>query len=71
MIYKIKDNLGVEYEIKDIKKFATHIFQFHSSGISLHQENGYDFKVDDAFREKISKFLIIEKNENINKRNIK
>ena len=35
MIYKIKDNLGVEYEIKDIKKFANHIFQFHSFGISL------------------------------------
>ena len=71
MIYKIKDNLGVEYEIKDIKKFATHIFQFHSFGISLHQENGCDFTVNAAFREKISKFLIIEKNENINKRNIK
>ena len=71
MIYKIKDKLGFEYEIKDIRKFARHIFQFHSFGISLHQENGRDFTVDDAFRERISKFLIIEKNENINKRNIK
>ena len=57
MIYKIKDNYGMEFEIKDINKFAKHIFQFHSNGISLHQENGYDFTVNDAFREKIAKFL--------------
>ena len=57
MIFKIKDNDGIEYEIKDINKFAKHIFQFHSIGISLHQENGCDFTVDDAFREKIKRFL--------------
>ena len=57
MTYKIKDNDGKYYEIKDIKKFAKHIFQFHSIGISLYQEEGCNFKVDDAFREKIAKFL--------------
>ena len=57
MIYKIKDNNGKYYEIKDIKKFAKHIFQFHSTGISLHQEDGCDFTVNDAFREKLINFL--------------
>lgn len=57
MTYKIKDNDNTEYEIIDIKKFAKHIFQFHSFGISLHQEEGYNFTVDDAFREKIANFL--------------
>ena len=57
MTYKIKDNDGIYYEIKDIKKFAKHIFQYHSSSISLHQENGSCFIVDDAFREKVVNFL--------------
>tara|TARA_A200000113_G_C8805255_1_gene335449 strand:+ start:673 stop:861 length:189 start_codon:yes stop_codon:yes gene_type:complete len=61
MTYKIKDNDGKYYEIKDIKKFAKHIFQFHSNGISLHQEEGYGFTVDNAFRQKVASFL---KNEN-------
>ena len=57
MTYKIKDNDGTYYEIIDIKKFAKHIFQFHSTGISLHQEDGCDFTVNDAFREKLINFL--------------
>ena len=61
MNYKIKDSNGVEYVIKDIKKFAKHIFEFHSTGISLHQEDGHDFIVDDTLREKISKLIKKEK----------
>ena len=57
MTYKIKDNDGIYYEIKDIKNFAKHIFRFHSRGVSLHQEDGYNFTVDDAFREKVANFL--------------
>ena len=57
MTYKIKDNDGIYYEIKDIKKFAKHIFQYHSIGISLHQEKGCNFTVDDTFREKVANFL--------------
>ena len=57
MSYKIKDNDGIYFEIKNIKKFSKHIFQFHSNGISIHQEDGYDFTVDDAFREKVVNFL--------------
>ena len=61
MKYKIKDDDGLYYEIKDIKKFAKHIFKFHSKGISLHQEKGHNFMVDDAFREKVINFLKNEK----------
>ena len=57
MTYRIKDNAGKYYVIKDIKKFAKHIFQFHSIGVSWHEEKGYNFTVDDAFREKVEKFL--------------
>jgi hypothetical protein len=61
MNYKIKDSNGIEYLIKDIKKFAKHIFEFHSTGISLHQEDGHDFIVDDTLREKISELIKKEK----------
>ena len=61
MNYKIKDSNGVEYVIKDIKKFAKHIFEFHSTGISLHQEDGHDFIVDDTLREKIAELIKKEK----------
>ena len=52
MVYKIKDNSGAYYEIKDINKFAKHIFEVHNVGTSLHQENGHDFTVNDALGEK-------------------
>ena len=61
MTYKIIDNNGIYYEIRDIKKFLKHIFQFHSIGISLHQLKGCDFTVDDAFRKKVANFLKNEK----------
>ena len=57
MTYKIKDINGIYYEIKDIKKYAKHIFQFHSNDTSLYQEKGHNFMVDDAFREKVANFL--------------
>ena len=57
MTYKMKDNDGRDYEIKDIKKFAKHIFQYHSIGVSLHQEKGCNFTVDDTFREKVINLL--------------
>ena len=57
MTYKMKDNDGRDYEIKDIKKFAKHIFQYHSIGVSLHQEKGCNFTVDDTFREKVVNLL--------------
>ena len=47
---KIKDLNNRDYEIKDLDGFIYHIKTFHGSGTSLHEENGYFFRVDDKFR---------------------
>ena len=57
MVYRIKDIEGNDYEIQDIKSFSDHIFKYHSSGVSLHTENGYTFKVDEKFRKIIKAFI--------------
>ena len=49
---KIKDNNGKMIEI-DIKKFKKHLDEYHSTGSSLHEENGHYFTVDNDFRDKI------------------
>ncbi len=54
-VYKIKDNNGNDYIIKDLKSFYQHILDYHSSGTSLHEENGHYFTVNDDFRSKIVK----------------
>ena len=47
---KIKDLNNRDYEIKDLSRFINHIKTFHSHGTSLHEENGYFFRVDHKFR---------------------
>ncbi len=37
----------------EIKKFIDHIKQFHSSGTSIHDEDGHYFTADDKFRKKL------------------
>ena len=49
----IKDNNGNDYIISDVGSFYQHILDYHSSGTSIHEENGHYFTVDDAFRSKI------------------
>ena len=49
---KIKDDNGKLIEI-DIVKFKKHLDQYHSTGSSLHEENGHYFTVDNDFRDKI------------------
>ena len=49
----LKDNHNRTYTIKDLKSFYTHVFKYHSSGTSVHEENGYFFTVDEKFRKKI------------------
>jgi len=61
MTYTIKDRNGQDYEIQDIERFANHISQYHSSGDSIHEENGYYFTVDDTFRKKILEFVETKK----------
>ena len=50
---KIKDNNSYDYVITNIETFYQHIQDYHSSGTSIHEENGHYFTVDDAFRSKI------------------
>ena len=52
-VSKIKDNNGNDYVIADIISFYQHIQEYHSSGTSIHEENGHYFTVDDNFRFKI------------------
>jgi hypothetical protein len=52
-VSKIEDNNGKDYIIRDIESFYQHILDYHSSGSSLHEENGHYFTVNDKFRSKI------------------
>ena len=49
---KIKDDNGKLIEV-DIVKFKKHLDQYHSTGSSLHEENGHYLTVDNDFRDKI------------------
>ena len=49
---KIKDDNGKLIEV-DIVKFKKHLDQYHSTGSSLHEENGHYITVDNDFRDKI------------------
>ena len=46
---KIKDDNGKLIEV-DIDKFKKHLDQYHSTGSSLHEENGHYFTVNDNFQ---------------------
>ena len=50
----IIDDMGKEVLV-DIKKFINHINQFHSSGVSMHEERGHYFTVNDSFRKMLRK----------------
>ena len=43
------------YLIDDIDQFVSHINEYHAHGISIHEENGFFFQIDDFFREKLKK----------------
>ena len=55
-IISIHDNNGNEVEV-DLNKFINHINEFHNNGISIHEERGHYFTVDDKFREKLKKMI--------------
>ena len=50
---QIKDDYGKTYTIPDVQEFKNHIEKYHSyngkGDESLHEENGYWFRVTDAF----------------------
>ena len=47
LLFRIGKDDNNYYEIQDVEKFLKHINKFHSSGSSIHEENGYVFLVDD------------------------
>ena len=49
----IQDNKNQNFKIKNIEDFYNHILIFHSTGTSIHEEDGHFFTVDNEFREKI------------------
>ena len=52
-ISRIKDNNGYDFVITNIETFYQHIQDYHSSGTSIHEENGHYFTVNDAFRSQL------------------
>jgi len=55
-IISIHDNNGNELKV-NLPKFINHINEFHKNGISIHEESGHYFTVDDKFREKLKKMI--------------
>ena len=45
----IIDDQGVNVTV-DSKSFLKHIQKYHNTGISIHEQNGHYFTVDDSFR---------------------
>jgi hypothetical protein len=53
----IQDDQGKDCPIRDIRAFQKHLQLFHRTGVSVHDEDGHYFTVDDAFRQKIDKLV--------------
>ena len=45
----VKDDQGVNVSVES-KSFLKHIQKYHNSGISIHEQNGHYFTVNDSFR---------------------
>ena len=54
----LKDNNGKDRSVEDIRVFQKHLNLFHSKGVSVHDENGHYFAVDDEFLKKINQIVI-------------
>ena len=52
----ISDLNHKKFLIKDLKKFKQHINLYHGRGSTIHEEDGFIFKVDDNFRKKINSY---------------
>ena len=57
----VKDDKGVNVSVES-KSFLKHIQKYHNTGISIHEQNGHYFTVDDSFR-KMLKEKVIEKSD--------
>ena len=54
--FVIKDSKGIEVEV-DIIEFAHHIEEYHHSGVSINEERGHYFTVDDNFRKMVDNII--------------
>ena len=52
----IKDDMGKNLMV-DLEKFIDHINHFHNNGVSIHEEGGHFFTVDNNFRKKLKRHL--------------
>tara|TARA_B100001121_G_C18193319_1_gene391178 strand:- start:145 stop:330 length:186 start_codon:yes stop_codon:yes gene_type:complete len=53
----IKDLNNINVVIKDAKKFLEHIYEYHPSGASIHEEEGHLFLVDEKFRKSLKNLI--------------
>ena len=49
----LKDDNGRDCFIENIRTFQKHLTMFHKTGVSIHDENGHCFTVNDLFLEMI------------------
>ena len=49
----LKDDNGRDCVIKNIRTFQKHLIMFNKTRISIHDENGHFFTVNDFFREMV------------------
>ena len=49
----LKDDNKRDCFIENIRTFQKHLIMFHKTGVSIHDENGHCFTVNDLFREMI------------------
>ncbi|MGA1597671.1 MAG: hypothetical protein ACO4AU_01355 [bacterium] len=49
----LPDDRGCDCRIRNILTFHRHLQEFHATGVSIHDEDGHYFTVDEAFRNKI------------------
>ena len=49
----IKDDQGRGCMFENIRTFQKHLIMFHKTGVSIHDENGHYFTVNDSFREMV------------------
>ena len=59
-----RDSDRVNNEVKDPQIFSNHISNVHGEGLSIHEEKGHYFLVDDGFREK-SEIFYTKINKNL------
>ena len=53
----IRDDSENERPIENIRTFRKNLQLFHKKGVSIHEENGHYFTVDDSFRQKIDSLV--------------